>query len=84
MDYLNDVKNALMITGGFHDDSLKIYINEVVEYLKDAGVSEDNISVGIVCRGVADLWAGGSGSLSAYFRERAIQLALKGDKNVSS
>ncbi|MCU7379715.1 phage head-tail connector protein [Clostridiales Family XIII bacterium ASD5510] len=78
MDYLKSVKDALMITGDFHDATLNIYINEVVAYLKDAGVNESTITVGIVCRGVADLWAGGSGAFSAYFRERAIQLALKG------
>ena len=83
MDYLEKVKESLMITGNFHDSTLNIYIDEVVAYLKDAGVLETNITVGIVCRGVADLWAGGSGAFSSYFRERAIQLALKaGDANV--
>ncbi|MCE2603913.1 phage head-tail connector protein [Pseudomonas aeruginosa] len=53
MDYLKSVKDALMITGDFHDATLNIYINEVVAYLKDAGVIESTITVGIVCRGVA-------------------------------
>jgi len=77
---LEDVKNALGITGTYQDNTLQIYINEVVAFLNDAGVATANITSGIVARGVSDLWryGAGEGKLSSYFIQRAAQLALKG------
>lgn len=79
MNFLNDVKNALGITGDYQDATLQVYINEVIAFLADAGVSNPNITSGIVARGVADLWnyGAGNGSLSVYFRQRAAQLSYK-------
>jgi hypothetical protein len=79
MAILADVKNALGITGTYQDATLQIYIDEVLAFLKDAGVADANITSGIVSRGVADLWnyGGAEGRLSAYFMQRAAQLALK-------
>lgn len=79
MNYLEDVKNALGITGDYQDATLTVYINEVVDFLEEAGVKKSNITTGIIARGVADLWnyGGNEGVLSAYFKERAIQLSLK-------
>lgn len=76
---LTKVKNALGITGTYQDDTLRVYIDEVVEFLKDSGVKEQNITSGIVSRGVADLWnyGEGDGKLSSYFIQRATQLAYK-------
>lgn len=75
---LTDVKNALGITGDYQDATLQIYFDEVVAFLIDAGVSEGNITSGIVARGVSDLWNyGAEGKLSDYFYQRASQLALK-------
>lgn len=76
---LQDVKNALGITGDYQDDTLQVYFDEVVAFLIDAGVAQSNITSGIVARGVADLWNYGSGNgrLSQYFLQRAAQLALK-------
>lgn len=76
---LADVKNALGITGTYQDDTLTIYLNEVTAFLTDAGVSAENITPGIVARGVADLWnyGGAEGKLSEYFLQRAAQLAYK-------
>lgn len=80
MNYLDDVKNALGITGTYQDATLLQYINEVVSFLNDAGVKTANITSGIVARGVSDLWnyGAGEGKLSSYFMMRASQLALKG------
>lgn len=77
---LEDVKNALGITGDYQDDTLQVYFDEVVEFLKDSGVQEVNITNGILARGVADLWnyGTGEGKLSDYFMKRAAQLAYKG------
>lgn len=75
---LEEVKNALGITDNFHDNTLQVYFNEVVSFLKNAGVAEANITAGIIARGVSDLWeyGAGNGSLSSYFIMRATQLAL--------
>lgn len=76
---LDDVKNALGITGTYQDATLNIYIVEVKSFLEDAGVAERNMSSGIISRGVADLWnyGAGDGKLSDYFMKRAVQLAYK-------
>ena len=78
-ELLTNVKNALGITGEYQDKTLSEYITEVVAYLTDAGVSADNITAGIVSRGVADLWnyGSGGGKLSEYFMQRATQLSYK-------
>ena len=76
---LEDVKNALNITGDYQNATLQVYFDEVVAFLVDAGVAQSNITSGIVARGVADLWnyGGADGKLSPYFLQRAAQLALK-------
>ena len=80
---LEKVKIGLGITGTYQDDLLQIYIDEVIAYLKDAGVPDDVINsdaaTGIILRGVADLWNYGSGGtqLSPYFMQRATQLAIQ-------
>lgn len=76
---LDKVKNGLGITGDDLNITLTEYIDEVVEFLKDAGVLEINITAGIVTRGVSDLWnyGSGEGKLSEYFLQRATQLSYK-------
>ena len=78
-EMLTSVKNALGIQGNYQDDTLTEYINEVVGFLIDSGVKQNNITAGIVARGVSDLWSYGSGDgkLSAYFMQRAAQLSYK-------
>lgn len=80
MAMLDDVKQALGVTGIYQDNTLNQYIAEVKAFLVDAGVPEANITSGVVARGVADLWnyGAGEGKLSSYFMMRASQLALKG------
>lgn len=74
------IKTALGITGTYQDETLQAYIDEVQDFLKDAGVASKNMTTGIVARGVADLWnyGSGEGKLSSYFVQRAVQLAYKG------
>jgi len=76
---LQNVKDALGITGDYQDATLQIYYDEVLMFLADAGVAETNITSGVVARGVADLWnyGSGEGKLSEYFKQRAAQLSLK-------
>lgn len=81
---LDIVKDALGITGTFQDAALKIYIDDIKGYMRDAGVSEETITdkstAGVIARGVMDIWANGSGSgeLSNYFIQRVTQLTYKG------
>ncbi len=79
---LTTVKQMLFGTdaGTFRDDLLTAYINEVKDFMRNAGVAESVISsdsaVGIIAIGVSDLWnyqAGGV-KLSEYFTQRVIQL----------
>ena len=79
---LTTVKQMLFGTdaGTFRDDLLTAYINEVKDFMRNAGVKESVISsdsaVGIIAIGVSDLWnyqAGGV-KLSEYFTQRVIQL----------
>ncbi len=83
MAVLDDVKNALGVTGDYQNNTLNSYIDEVKAFLKDAGVPEANQTSGVIARGVADLWnyGAGEGKLSSYFIMRASQLALKGSGN---
>lgn len=78
---LTGVKNALGITGSYMDDTISVYIDEVTDYMGNAGVSSNLIaaSVGVIARGVNDLWNNnaGNGRLSPYFYDRVSQLALK-------
>lgn len=81
-ELLTKVKIALGITGTYQDATLSLYIEEVKNYLINAGVSlqilDSSVSVGVIVRGVSDLWNYGMGtaSLSEYFIQRAIQLRL--------
>lgn len=76
---LTKVKKALGIEGNYQDSTLQEYIDEVTTYLQDAGVKSENITSGLVARGVADLWNYGAaeGKLSEYFMQRATQLSYK-------
>lgn len=86
-ELLIKVKKGLGITGDYQDDTLQIYIDEVEDFMRGAGVSDaiinSNSSVGVITRGVSDLWDYGSGStgLSPYFKERVVQLRA-GEENV--
>lgn len=82
-ELLELVKLGLNITGTYQDDTLALYIADVKQYMLDAGVSSDlinsNVSVGVITRGVSDLWNYGMGTanFSTYFIQRVVQLRLK-------
>lgn len=82
-ELLVEVKSGLGITGTYQDATLKGYIADAKQFLIDAGVDENIVnsseSVGVIKRGVSDLWNYGSGgtTFSQYFYQRAIQLAYK-------
>lgn len=76
---VEEVKTALGITGNYLNETLQGYCEEVVGFIRDAGVDEDKITSGVVARGVADLWnyGSGDGKLSSYFLQRVTQLSYK-------
>lgn len=77
---LTKVKNALGITSTYMDETISIYIDEVVFYMENAGMTDAMISAsaGLVTRGVADLWnnSAGQGKLSPYFYDAVTQRVL--------
>lgn len=81
-EQLEEVKKSLNIEGDYQDETLLVYIREIKEYLADAGVPREKLEtsaiIGILSRGVSDLWnyGAGTGKLSPYFKERVIQLAI--------
>lgn len=83
-ELLANVKKGLMITGKQFDDVLNIHIADVKSYLKFAGVDdsrlESNEVVGVILRGVSDLWNNSAGDVefSPYFYDRVSQLVLSG------
>lgn len=79
-ELLTKVKKALGIEGDYQNDTISEYIEEVMSFLTDAGVSRENVKAGLVARGVSDLWNYGAsnGKLSEYFMQRASQLSYKG------
>jgi len=89
VELLTKVKTGLGITGSYQDETIKLYIAEVKAFMKDAGASDATVgsdaSVGVIIRGVADLWNLESGTVkfSDYFRMRVTQLAT-GNDNVQT
>lgn len=78
-DVLTFTKKCLGITGNYHDERLKVHIDDIKGYLNYAGVErnvlESEVAASVITRGVSDLWD--SGILSSYFMQRATQLACK-------
>lgn len=90
MELLQEIKNRLSITGDFHNDLLTGYANDTKEYLLSAGVKKEVVesakSIGVIARGVADLWnfGSGDGKFSEVFYQRAIQLTFEKVEDVQT
>ena len=81
---LAKVKTALGMNGSnYQDETLSVYIDEVMEFMIDAGVrrevAESTAAVGCLAIGVNDLWNYSSGGVrfSDYFKSRVVQLSYK-------
>ena len=81
---LAKVKTALGMNGSnYQDETLSLYISEVLEFMIDAGVqqavAESAAAVGCIAVGVNDLWNYSSGGVrfSEYFKSRVVQLSCK-------
>lgn len=77
MATLESVKAALGVTGEYQNETIQVYFDEVVAFLRGAGVADADMTDGLVARGISDLWSYGEGKLSPYFLQRATQLAYK-------
>lgn len=83
-ELLTEVKKRIGITGDYQDDTLTGHIQDVKDFMQDAGVSEEVMQttkiIGAVTRGVSDLWdyGSGNGEFSLYFFQRVTQLVYKG------
>lgn len=76
---LEEVKTLTGITGTYQDSIVQGWMDETEAFLVDAGVKEQNITAGLIARGVLDLWnyGAGDGKFSEYFMQRATQLSYK-------
>ena len=88
---LAKVKAALGIGGDYQNETLTIYIDEVIAEMIAAGVkkevAESAAAVGCIACGVNDLWNFSSGGVkhSEYFNRRLVQLSMQGGRlNVST
>lgn len=74
------IKTRLGLTGTFHDNLLAALAQDVKEYLTSAGAdAESSAAVGVIARGVADLWnfGSGDGKFSEVFYQRVSQLVIE-------
>lgn len=84
-DIISEVKKGLGINGKYLDGTIAAYIREVIQFLEDAGVNPfiacSSVSVGVITRGVSDLWNYGAseGKFSEYFFQRVTQLVYSID-----
>lgn len=78
MATLEEVKAHLKITGDYQDETIGLWMDTVIKFLKNAGAKDENINSGVVALGVEDLWnhGAGDGKLSDRFKMLAKQLAL--------
>lgn len=80
-ELLKKVK-SLIGASSYDDEPIELLIEDVKNELLDAGVHEvavnSRVAIGVIARGVDDLWSLGSGTvnLSPYFKQREAQLAL--------
>ena len=75
---IEKIKRAIGVTGNALDETITPYIESIEKYLMSTGVKAQNMEVGLVARGVTDVWnyGNGDGELSPYFYQRAGQLCL--------
>lgn len=75
-----EIKTRLLITGDYHNRMIDALTQDVKDYLTSAGADvESEAAVGVIARGVADLWnmGAGDGRFSEVFYQRAGQLAIE-------
>lgn len=78
-ELLVEIKNRLSVTGNYHDELLINFAQDVKAFMRSAGVSDEVIesekSIGLIAKGVNDLWT--SEKFSELFNQRLIQLTME-------
>lgn len=85
-DLVEKIKIRLGITGDYHDALLGELANDVKDFILDAGGDpESEQAVGLIARGVTDLWnfGSGDGTYSQVFFQRLLQMSLPGDSSIT-
>lgn len=85
-ELIAEIKTRLGLTGDYHDALIGALAEDVKYFILDAGGDpESEASVGLIARGVADLWnyGAGDGTFSQVFYQRLLQIALPGDPTVT-
>lgn len=86
-ELLEEVKKRIGVTGTYQDSTITGHIQDVKDFMIDAGVNETLMTskkiIGAVTRGVSDLWnyGSGDGEFSTYFYQRVTQLCYGGGEN---
>lgn len=86
-ELLEEVKKRIGVTGTYQDGTIAGHIQDVKDFMIDAGVNETLMTskkiIGAVTRGVSDLWnyGSGDGEFSTYFYQRVTQLCYGGGEN---
>lgn len=79
-ELLIKVKQGMLMSGNYNDDSLMIFINEAIEHMRDAGIKDEFIksekSIGLITLITSDLY-GTDKKLSDYTKSRIIQARMK-------
>jgi len=85
---IEKVKTAMGFSGDEVNQTLSIYVDEVLDYMTNAGVSKEIAlaSAGVIARGVSDLWDndGGAVKFSPFFYDRVAQLSYKSAYEVAT
>lgn len=78
MGTFQQVKEVMGVTGNSLDFQLQPVYEQIVKFIKNAGVPESEITPALIARGVLDTWNNGSGGteLSEYFKMCVVQLAF--------
>lgn len=82
-DILEEVKSRIGATGTYNDPAISGIIEDVKAFILDVGVPESVVesdqAVGLIARGVADMWnyGAGKGEWSEIFMMRLYQLQLQ-------
>lgn len=82
IDLIEAIKVRLGITGDYHDALIGALADDVKAFILDAGADPDSAqAVGLIARGVTDLWnyGSGDGTFSQVFYQRLLQLSLPND-----
>lgn len=79
-ELLTAIKTRLSLTGTYHDNLITALAEDVKQYITSAGANaESDAAVGVIARGVADLWnfGSGDGKFSEVFYQRVSQLVIE-------